>query len=131
MPNSIRDVLGDHVQLDPKKATHAVFYSITNTQVGLQGVKLGNFLIKRVVKELQRECPNLQYFVTLSPIPGFSKWLYDLVDHAPAPAVTFVKGSPPKPPRMQLDHAISESFMAPGTGRPASPAGLTDSLGLS
>lgn len=31
----------------------AVFYSISLTQQGLQGVELGTFLIKRVVKELQ------------------------------------------------------------------------------
>lgn len=31
----------------------AIFYSISLTQQGLQGVELGTFLIKRVVKELQ------------------------------------------------------------------------------
>ncbi|KAL5457281.1 hypothetical protein EMCRGX_G034529 [Ephydatia muelleri] len=53
----------------------AVFYSIFTTQPGLSGVHLGNFLIKRVVKELQKEFPSLKQFVTLSPIPGFRKWL--------------------------------------------------------
>jgi hypothetical protein len=67
-------------------ATHAVFYSITNTQTGLQGVKLGNFLIKRVVKELQKDCPNLQYLVTLSPIPGFAAWLTSLIGSVPVHA---------------------------------------------
>ena len=43
--------------------------------VGLSGIHLGNFLIKRVVMELQREFPNLKQFVTLSPIPGFREWL--------------------------------------------------------
>lgn len=35
------------------RITAAVFYSISLTQKGLQGVELGTFLIKRVVKELQ------------------------------------------------------------------------------
>ena len=46
------------------------------TLLGLSGVELGNFLIRRVVRELQREFPQrLTRFVTLSPIPGFKKWL--------------------------------------------------------
>lgn len=31
----------------------AIFYSISLTQPGLQGVELGTFLVKRVLKELQ------------------------------------------------------------------------------
>ncbi|KAG8513127.1 Malonyl-CoA decarboxylase, mitochondrial [Galemys pyrenaicus] len=102
----------------------AVFYSINLTQPGLQGVELGTFLIKRVVKELQvsdgapcrpsqlgwgasqepwttqdlepvlrtvpnptvpvasrssREFPHLGAFSSLSPIPGFTKWLLGLL----------------------------------------------------
>ncbi|XP_037372132.1 malonyl-CoA decarboxylase, mitochondrial [Talpa occidentalis] len=57
----------------------AVFYSINLTQPGLQGVELGTFLIKRVVKELQKEFPHLGAFSSLSPIPGFTKWLLGLL----------------------------------------------------
>lgn len=53
----------------------AVFYSITSTQKGLQGVDLGNYLIKRVVRELQIEFPQMCNFTSLSPIPGFKEWL--------------------------------------------------------
>jgi len=53
----------------------AAFYSISNCQPGLKGVSLGNFLIKRVAEELQRELPQLKTFCTLSPMPGFSRWL--------------------------------------------------------
>lgn len=54
----------------------AVFYSISATQRGLSGIELGNYLIKRVARELQHEFPEqLKHFVTLSPIPGFRKWL--------------------------------------------------------
>lgn len=35
------------------KINAAVFYSISSNQTGLQGVELGNYLIKRVVRELQ------------------------------------------------------------------------------
>lgn len=38
---------------DADKITTAIFYSISLAQQGLQGVELGNHLIKRVVKELQ------------------------------------------------------------------------------
>ncbi|CAH1799819.1 unnamed protein product [Owenia fusiformis] len=61
---------------DTSKITTAVFYSITSTQKGLQGVDLGNYLIKRVVRELLAEYPrNLTKFSSLSPIPGFRDWL--------------------------------------------------------
>ncbi len=61
--------------LDPEKATTAVFYSISNCQKGLRGVSFGNFLIKQVVEELQRNLPRIKTFVTLSPVPGFMSWL--------------------------------------------------------
>ena len=57
------------------EADTAVFYSISNTQKGLQGVSFGHFLIKQVAEELKRELPNLKTFVTLSPVPGFARWL--------------------------------------------------------
>lgn len=56
-------------------ATTAVFYSISNTQKGLGGISFGNFLIKQVVEDIKRELPNVQTFVTLSPVPGFAAWL--------------------------------------------------------
>jgi len=58
-----------------RRASVAVFYSISNCQDGLRGVPLGNFLIKQVVDELKRELPDLRTFVTLSPVPGFMGWL--------------------------------------------------------
>ncbi len=56
-------------------ADTAIFYSISNCQEGLRGVSFGNFLIKQVVEELKAELPNLTGFATLSPVPGFSRWL--------------------------------------------------------
>jgi malonyl-CoA decarboxylase len=56
-------------------ADTAIFYSISNCQDGLRGVSFGNFLIKQVVEELQAELPQLKRFSTLSPVPGFRRWL--------------------------------------------------------
>ncbi|GAB5478113.1 MAG: malonyl-CoA decarboxylase [Marinobacter nauticus] len=56
-------------------ADTAIFYSISNAQKGLAGISFGNFLIKQVVKKLSDEFPQLKQFATLSPIPGFAKWL--------------------------------------------------------
>ena len=42
---------------------------------GLAGIELGNFIIKRVVTQLQIQFPSLNTFVTLSPVPGYRKWL--------------------------------------------------------
>ncbi len=61
--------------LDPRSAHAAIFYSISNTQPGLRGVSFGGFLIKRVVEQLLAEFPKLRTFATLSPIPGFRRWL--------------------------------------------------------
>ncbi|MGE3841029.1 MAG: malonyl-CoA decarboxylase [Vicinamibacterales bacterium] len=61
--------------LDPADTDCAVFYSITNCQDGLRGVSFGNFLIKQVAEDLGDEFPRLKTFATLSPVPGFTKWL--------------------------------------------------------
>jgi malonyl-CoA decarboxylase len=52
-----------------------MFYSITNCQEGLRGISFGNLLIKQVAEELKREFPHLRRFATLSPVPGFRRWL--------------------------------------------------------
>jgi len=56
-------------------ATTAIFYSISACQPGLSGVNLGDVLIKEVVADLSRDLPRLNQFATLSPIPGFRRWL--------------------------------------------------------
>ena len=60
---------------DIDEADTAIFYSISNAQRGLAGISFGNFLIKQVVKKLRDEFPHLKQFATLSPIPGFCRWL--------------------------------------------------------
>ncbi len=75
-PAAIADVLTEAPkQAGPAAATTAVFYSISNCQEGLRGISFGNFLIKQVAEELLRERPGLTTFVTLSPVPGFARWL--------------------------------------------------------
>jgi malonyl-CoA decarboxylase len=59
---------------DPAKASTAIFYSISATQNGLRGVSFGNFLLKRVIDDLQRDFPKLGIFATLSPLPGLVRW---------------------------------------------------------
>jgi len=76
IPEAIAPLLAaERRPIAARRATTAVFYSISNCQDGLRGVPLGNFLIKQVVDELKRELPGLRNFVTLSPVPGFMGWL--------------------------------------------------------
>jgi malonyl-CoA decarboxylase len=82
MADNIQKLLDEGApHVDPATADTAIFYSISNTQVGLRGISFGSFLIKRVVDDLSRELPRLKTFATLSPIPGFRAWLdRNLVD---------------------------------------------------
>jgi len=57
----------------------AIFYSISNCQTGLAGISFGNFLIKQVADAVKREFSGITQFATLSPIPGFRKWLDDVL----------------------------------------------------
>lgn len=79
LSHSIELVLENEEVVEEEKATAAVFYSISNTQEGLAGIHLGNFLIKRALNLLKQELPQLQTFATLSPIPGFCDWLRALL----------------------------------------------------
>jgi len=83
VPGSIDGILLENrMPLAPENARVAVFYSISNCQVGLRGISFGNLLIKQVVAELSLEMPNLNQFVTLSPIPKLNTWLNSQVDDA-------------------------------------------------
>lgn len=77
LPDQIQVILAsDRFDIDePEAADTAAFFGISNCQVGLRGISFGNFLIKQVVQELKQELPGLRHFVTLSPLPGFRKWL--------------------------------------------------------
>jgi malonyl-CoA decarboxylase len=76
IPDAIAPILAaGRTPIRCEESTVAVFYSISNCQRGLARISFGNFLIKQVAEELKRECPGLETFVTLSPVPGFRRWL--------------------------------------------------------
>ncbi len=115
------------------QARTAVFYSISNCQRGLAGISFGNFLIKQVVEELRRELPKLETYVTLSPVPGFMRWLRARApDLGPEERVTAAKIMDPawaaeadkaEPLRKPVEALAAEYFLqARGSnGRPVDP----------
>ena len=76
IPGSVQTLLAQERKARPEaEADTAVFYSISNCQPGLASISFGNSLIKQVVSDLAAELTGLTTFVTLSPIPGLTKWL--------------------------------------------------------
>ena len=76
IPKSIEEIIKiDRTEIDIEDANTAIFYSISNCHNGLLGISFGNFLIKKVAKNLKRELPELNQFQTLSPLPGLMKWM--------------------------------------------------------
>jgi len=88
LPGAIGQIIAEQREaIDPKHATSAIFYSISNCQTGLRGIPFGNYLIKRVVGQLKSELPQLETFATLSPVPGFARWLAEKAgEGSPVPA---------------------------------------------
>lgn len=76
VPDSLAPLLVQDRETEATAAYNTVvFYSISNCHPGLASVSFGNFLIKSVVQELRKEFAALKTFVTLSPVPGFRRWL--------------------------------------------------------
>jgi malonyl-CoA decarboxylase len=76
IPNTINEIITiDRSVTLNQDINTAVFYSISNCQEGLSGISFGNFLIKQVAHKLKQENDGLDKFVTLSPAPGFVRWL--------------------------------------------------------
>jgi malonyl-CoA decarboxylase len=76
LAGNVQELLDEHAPVfDTRKADTAIFYSISNTQVGLRGVSFGNFLLKRVIEDLKRDFPRLSTFATLSPLPALAAWV--------------------------------------------------------
>ena len=75
-PAAIEPLLApDSTQTDLDSVDTATFYSISNCLEGLRNISFGAFLLKQVILELESENRRLKNFVTLSPVPGFRKWL--------------------------------------------------------
>ena len=73
---SIQELLAESREvIGAEAADTAVFYSISNCQTGLASISFGNSLIKQVAADLALELSGLKTFVTLSPIPGFTRWI--------------------------------------------------------
>lgn len=76
LADNVQGLLDEHAPVfDHRKADTAIFYSISNTQIGLRGVSFGNFLLKRVIDDLKRDFSKLGQFATLSPMPGMAAWI--------------------------------------------------------
>ncbi|MFG2428998.1 malonyl-CoA decarboxylase domain-containing protein [Streptomyces sp. NPDC048590] len=75
LPDTIAPLLDPGPALDPALADTAALYSINNALDGLAGVSFGSFLIKQVIEQVGEQLPHLTRFATLSPIPGFRRWL--------------------------------------------------------
>ncbi|QDF95773.1 Malonyl-CoA decarboxylase [Azoarcus sp. DD4] len=85
LADNVQKLLDENAPVaDAGRANTAIFYSISNTQAGLRGVSFGNFLLKRVVEDLQRDFPKLRTFATLSPIPGLVRWAHRHPEHLAA-----------------------------------------------
>jgi malonyl-CoA decarboxylase len=83
LASSVQELLNESAPRPATEQTNtAIFYSISNTQQGLQGISFGPFLIKQVVTSLRQQLPNLKTFSTLSPIPGFRRWLFSYFEKA-------------------------------------------------
>lgn len=104
MAGNIHALLDEAAPLgDAQEADTAIFYSISNCQRGLVGISFGDFLIKRVVDALAAELPRLKTFATLSPIPGFRKWL----------AAEIEQGAQLLPNEMRALQSVTEAEDAP------------------
>jgi malonyl-CoA decarboxylase len=102
---------------DAANADTAIFYSISNAQRGLDGISFGDFLIKRVVDVLSAEIDGLENFVTLSPIPGFRRWLDEHRGDGELLSAAEVKALAPYAagaPSSALPHALIEGADWPG-----------------
>jgi malonyl-CoA decarboxylase len=132
-PLLARDGDEDAARTRAARADTAIFYSISNCQDGLRGVSFGNFLIKQVVEELKTELPQLTRFSTLSPVPGFRRWLEKRLASDETDAVSFATL---KTDGWWQDTANSEPLRQPLmrlcatylTERPG-PKGLADPVG--
>ncbi|EPY28811.1 malonyl-coa decarboxylase-like protein [Strigomonas culicis] len=105
------------VDLDPPEneaVDTAIFYSINSAQSSLRGMDMGNLLIKRVVQEVQqninltrtaRGLPAIVRYSTLSPIPGYTRWLSAQVERLNTRAARLEAGPTAAPDSRALDAA--------------------------
>jgi len=84
IPRGIGEILQrDTETVQPANLSCAIFYSISTCHTGLSGVSFGNFLIKQVATSLKQRFPDLKTFSTISPVPGFGRWLARQAETSP------------------------------------------------
>ncbi len=88
LPGEIASLIDSPPSDQVTSADTAVFYSISNCQPGLAGISFGNLLIKQVVDAISSELPKVTTFATLSPVPGFRRWIDTALRNASVPALT-------------------------------------------
>ncbi len=75
-PESLGAILDpDTPTIDHTRADTAVFYSIWTIEPGLRGLGVAGRLIAGATGALRDELPELSTMTTMSPIPGFRRWL--------------------------------------------------------
>ena len=116
--------------LDPAEADTAIFYSMSSTQSGLEGIDFRGPLVGAVVAALTRTHPNLRTFSSLSRIPGFRGWLDARIDErdagllgeAQAQALVALAGAENGPaalgallarPNWHVDDGVAQALRAP------------------
>jgi malonyl-CoA decarboxylase len=115
--NNVQELLQPATATTPDKPFNtAVFYSINNCLFGLRGISFGNFLIKQVVEDLNSTNPDIKNFVTLSPVPGFMKWLSgkpECLAALPAEeqqAVASMSQTTPQPGQLRLHSLLPQAL---------------------
>ncbi len=134
VPDSITELLTpDRDPIAAEAADTAVLYSINNGHSDLRGLSLGQQLIKQATAALARELPNLETFVTLSPAPGFGRWLRDHADAGDRDATELVdliatpgweRDTERRARHADLTTALAGTYLVatrPADGRPIDP----------
>ena len=76
LPRGMGQILRpDRPQANLDSAGYAVYYSIWNAQPGLAGIPGGSELLKMAAASLQAAHPSIHTHTTISPVPGFRKWV--------------------------------------------------------
>src|SRR5262249_7147217 len=89
IPGAIAPIFasGRQTVVVPGKARTPGVYSVSDCHGGVAGGFFGNFLIQPGVEGNWRELPKLTTFVTLSPVPGFVRWLDGELKNENSPAI--------------------------------------------
>ncbi|MFJ2738314.1 malonyl-CoA decarboxylase domain-containing protein [Streptomyces sp. NPDC087440] len=126
LPDRIAPLLAPGPPLDPAEADTATLYSINNALDGLAGISFGSLLIKQVIEQVGVQLPHLTGFFTLSPIPGFRRWLTEQATTDPQLALltsALESGENPERVRAQLLPVLARYIAVErrADGRPLDP----------